>query len=204
MAKKAAKKPAKRKPAKKSPAKKKRTSDALKERAHKVWLAGLGALAVAEQEGGKLFGQLVEKGTALEKRGKPVVDKLVKQASDRAADVRKKAGSRVEKVGDEAKAGWSKVESAVDEKVTSALHRMGIPTRKEIEELSKRVEMLTAKLDGKGTRRKASKKTARKSTRKPAKKAAGKTARKPAKKTTRKPAKKAAAKPAAGAPASAG
>ena len=189
MAKKAAKKGTRKKGKKSSPA-------ALKDHARKVWLAGLGALAVAEQEGGKLFGQLVDKGTDLEKRGKPVVDKLVKQATDRAADVRKKAGSRVEKVGDDAKAGWSKVESAVDEKVTAALHRMGIPTRKEIEELSKRVETLTAKLDGKGTRRKAAKKTARK----PAKKAA----RKPAKKTTRKPAKKAATKPAAKAPASAG
>jgi len=185
MAKKAAKKATGKK-------RKKDGSAALKEQARKVWLAGLGALAVAEQEGGKLFGQLVDKGADLEKRGKPVVDKLVKKATDRAKDVRKKAGSRVEKVGDDAKAGWSKVETAVDEKVTAALHRMGIPTRKEIEALTKRVETLTAKLDGKGARRRTSKK------------ASGKSAKKTARKSARKPATKAATTPAAEAPASAG
>jgi len=187
-----------KKATRKSPGKKKKKASPLKDQAYKVWLAGLGALSVAEAEGSKLFNQLVEKGADLEKRGKPVVDKMVKQATDKAAGVRKKAESRAGKVGDEAKETWSKVESAVDEKVTAALHRMGIPTRKEIEELSKRVETLTAKLDGKsGARKPARKKAAKKAGRKPAKK----TARKPAKKTTRKPAKKATS---ASTPASAG
>jgi parallel beta-helix repeat protein len=34
----------------------------LMESAHKVWLAGLGALAMAEEEGGRLFKNLIEKG----------------------------------------------------------------------------------------------------------------------------------------------
>ena len=33
------------------------------ESAHKVWLAGLGAVAMAEQEGSKFFSGLVEKGS---------------------------------------------------------------------------------------------------------------------------------------------
>jgi hypothetical protein len=37
-------------------------SKKLKETSHRVWLAGLGALAVAEQEGNDLFQQLVKKG----------------------------------------------------------------------------------------------------------------------------------------------
>ena len=165
--------------AKKAARKKKSAKKAspLKDHAYNVWLAGLGALAVAESEGGKLFNQLVEKGADLEKRGKPVVDKFVKQASEKVADVRKKAGSRAEKVGGDAKAGWTKVEDAVDGKVTAALHKLGIPTRKEIEELTQRVATLTAKLDGKP----------------PARKPAKKAARKPAKKAARKPAAKKAA-----------
>ncbi len=179
MAKKAA-----RKKSKKSKKKKKSVAAPMKDRAHKVWLAGLGALSVAEAEGSKLFNQLVEKGTDLEQRGKPVVDKMVKKATDTAAGVRRKASARAGKVGDEAKAGWAKVESAVDDKVTSALRKLGIPTRREIEELTRRVAALTAKLDAAPT-----KKTAKKTTKKPAKKAAKKVART----TARKPAKKAAA-----------
>lgn len=192
MAKKAAKK---KKTAKKSAKKK---ASPLKDHAYKVWLAGLGALSVAEAEGGKLFHQLVEKGTELEKRGKPVVDKFVKQTTEKVADVRKKAGSRAEKVGGEAKAGWTKVEDVVDEKVTATLHKLGIPTRKEIEDLTERVAALTAKLDGKPAARKPAKKAARKPAAKKAvaKKTVRKTVRKPAakkavaKKTVRKPAAK--------------
>jgi poly(hydroxyalkanoate) granule-associated protein len=187
--------------AKKAAKKKKKAPATFKDRAHKVWLAGLGALAVAEAEGSKLFHQLADKGADLEKRGKPVVDKMVKEATDKVSDVGKKAKARAQKVGgkvgDEAKSVRSKMEGALDDGVAAALHRLGIPTRKEIEDLTKRVEALTAKLDGKKpARRKATRKPAAKKTaRKPAKK----TARKPAaKKTVRKPAaKKAARKPAA-------
>jgi Poly(hydroxyalcanoate) granule associated protein (phasin) len=38
------------------------------ERSHDVWLAGLGALAVAEQEGSDLFQTLVKKGEEIEQR----------------------------------------------------------------------------------------------------------------------------------------
>ena len=34
----------------------------LKESAHEIWLAGLGAFALAGDEGGRLFKQLVKKG----------------------------------------------------------------------------------------------------------------------------------------------
>jgi hypothetical protein len=43
-------------------------SKKLKENSNRVWLAGLGALAVAEQEGNDLFQQLVKKGRQLERQ----------------------------------------------------------------------------------------------------------------------------------------
>ena len=164
--------------------KKKKGADALKARAHKVWLAGLGALSVAEAEGSKLFHQLVEKGADLEKRGKPVVDKFVQDATDKAQDVGKKAKARAGKVGDEAKAGWSKVEHAVDEKVSAALQRLGIPSRKEIEDLKQRVATLTEQLDG----RSGGRKTARKA----AKGSGGSAAKPPVKRPAKRSAPKAA------------
>ena len=48
----------------------KKSPNELKESVHKIWLAGLGAMSVAEQEGSKLFKNLVEKGEQYESRGK--------------------------------------------------------------------------------------------------------------------------------------
>ena len=41
----------------------------LMDSAHKVWLAGLGAMSLAEKEGSKFFQGLVDRGTELEKKG---------------------------------------------------------------------------------------------------------------------------------------
>ncbi len=50
--------------------------DELKQNAEKVWMAGLGALATAEEEGGKLFRGLVKKGETYEKKGLAQFEKL--------------------------------------------------------------------------------------------------------------------------------
>lgn len=99
----------------------KRAQRDLKESAQKIWLAGLGALAVAEQEGTRVFDRLVERGRDFEERGKERMEE---------------ARSRV-----------SEVEDRVDEKVAAALRRFGVPSREEIRELTRRVEELNAKIE---------------------------------------------------------
>jgi polyhydroxyalkanoate synthesis regulator phasin len=89
--------------------------------AQKIWLAGLGALATAEEEGSKLFNTMVKKGETYEARGREVVGK---------------AGGSFEKLGD-----------AIDEKVADAIARLGVPSRSEINTLTRRVEELTVKVD---------------------------------------------------------
>src|SRR5262245_5390418 len=99
--------------------------DELAESAHRIWLAGLGALAAAEEEGSKVFSRLVERGKDVESRSKQQVQ-----------DVKSKAES-----------AWSGVGEKIDEKVTAALHRLGVPTRDEISELSRKVEELNRKVE---------------------------------------------------------
>ena len=114
---------------------KKKTDDVtkdLRESAHKIWLAGLGAVAAAEEEGGKLFNTLVKKGEKYEAKGRQEFDKVLR----RVDDAKGKAGST-----------WGKVEDTIDHKVGDALKRMGVPTRSEINKLTKRVEELTLKVD---------------------------------------------------------
>ncbi len=104
----------------------------LMDSAHKVWLAGLGALSMAEEEGGKLFSNLVERGEGLEKKGKQQVEK---------------ARGAVTGVKTVAESYWDTFERTLDDKVTGVIHRLGVPTKDEIETLTAKVENLTAAIE---------------------------------------------------------
>jgi poly(hydroxyalkanoate) granule-associated protein len=108
----------------------------LKETANKVWLAGLGALATAGEEGGKLFDKLAARGEDFEADSKEQVERLKDQV-EKAADRAKSKAS----------GAWSRFESLLDDKVTAALHRVGVPTRDEIKHLSARVADLSRKIE---------------------------------------------------------
>jgi poly(hydroxyalkanoate) granule-associated protein len=109
-----------------------KASKDLKDSANKVWLAGLGALATVGEEGGKMFDELVKKGKAFE----PKVMSQVEMAKDKFEVAKGKAGK-----------AWTKIEGSIDDRVTAAIHRIGVPTRDEIKELSKRVADLTSKVE---------------------------------------------------------
>jgi poly(hydroxyalkanoate) granule-associated protein len=110
----------------------KNVQEELKESVHRIWLAGLGALATAEEEGGKIFSRLVERGRDVESKGKVEVDKMKSDAERFKA----KAESAFETWGDK-----------FDEKLTATLRRLGVPTREEIRNLTQKVEELNAKIE---------------------------------------------------------
>jgi poly(hydroxyalkanoate) granule-associated protein len=114
----------------------KNVQDELLNAAHRIWLAGLGALATAEQEGAKVFSRLVDRGREVEAKGKEQVD----EARQKAEEVKEKAEKSWGDLGD-------KVSGKVDEKLTEALHRLGVPTRDEIRALTQKVEELNAKVE---------------------------------------------------------
>ncbi len=108
----------------------------IRESAQKIWLAGLGALTVAEEEGNKLFKNLVEKGAEFESQGRD-------KAREAAGDVREKVGETAERVKSEASTIFAKIDAKIDDAVASAVSRAGVPTRDEIGTLTRRVEELT-------------------------------------------------------------
>lgn len=110
----------------------KKMYDDMRDSAHKIWLAGLGALAKAEEEGSKVFNSLVDAGEDFEARGK----KRFKLVKGKMEEAREAAESQFEKLGD-----------TFDNKVAGAVQRLGVPSRDEIQRLTKRVEELTAKVD---------------------------------------------------------
>ena len=108
----------------------------IRESTRQIWLAGLGALSLAEDESGKLFKALVKRGKTYESDAKDRFDDLKSKL-----DVRKSANEAIEKIND-----------SFDEGVSDVLNYIGLPTKKEIDSLSKRVEKLTAAIEKKPAR----------------------------------------------------
>ena len=121
----------------------------VKDATQNVFLAGLGALAMAEEEGSKLFKKLVKKGKKVElpelgaKRVKAIREQL-DDASDKATDA---VTSRVNDAKYMAEETADKVEDRIQDAVAVVMKRIGVPTREEISELTASVERLTKHID---------------------------------------------------------
>ena len=144
----------------------------VKDSAQQIWLAGLGAFAKAQEEGGKVFDALVKEGESIQHRTRKMTDEKIAVVTGKATGT------------------WDRLEQVFEERVARALGSLGVPSKKDIDKLSMRVVELTAVVQGL-----TEAKAAPKATTKPAAKPAEKAVAKPA--PARKPAvKKAAAKPA--------
>jgi len=108
----------------------------VQEAAEQIYLAGLGAFALVEEEGNKVFENLVKAGKGLEKMNKARVQKLLNQVQGKVGNVREGAQHT-----------FGRITAPFDAGVTTALHRLGVPTRKEIGLLTKRVEELTKSVE---------------------------------------------------------
>ena len=108
----------------------------LRESAHQIWLAGLGALSLVEDESGKFFKSLVKRGKVFEGEAKDRVDEIKAKL-----DVKTAATDAIDRLGE-----------GLDDNMTAMLHRLGLPTKKEIDGLSKRVDRLTKTLEAKPLR----------------------------------------------------
>lgn len=139
--------------------------DEIKESAHQIWLAGLGAFTKAQEEGTKVFDALVKEGVAMQRKTQLAAEEKLSEATQ-------KMSSMATDIGAKATGQWDKLESIFEERVAKAMHRLGMPTAKEIQALTDRVEELgkaVEKLSSKPAARKAaSPRTAKTSARKPA------------------------------------
>lgn len=107
--------------------------------AHQVFLAGLGAAALVEQEGEKLvkegeklFEKLVARGRKVEADGR----KRLVEGKKQVVAARKKTEKTVDRFQDE-----------VSGQLTKLVQRLGIPHQDQIRTLSDRVAELTRKID---------------------------------------------------------
>lgn len=107
----------------------------LGESAQHVWWAGLGALQRAQAEGSRLFDTLVQEGAEVERDGR-------RRAEERTDSVRDEVQSRFDQVRDNAAIGWGRIERAFDDRLRSALRRLDVPEREELDALRRQVSQL--------------------------------------------------------------
>ena len=144
-------------------------SGTIKESAQQIWLAGLGAFAKAQQEGGKVFETLVKEGTSLQRKTQAVAEERISDATSRMA-------SMATDISSKASGQWDKLESIFEERVAKALGKLGVPSAKEIDVLIGRIDELNrsvAQLGAKTPARRApSRRTGKAPTKTPAKRTA--------------------------------
>ena len=134
----------------------KQLTKTVRDSAQQIWLAGLGAFAKAQAEGSKVFDALVKEGKSIHSRTREA-------AESRVSEMTSTLGKMATKASNQATGSWDKLEQVFENRVARALNRMGVPTNKDINNLAKRVEELTAsvqKLTGRPAK-KAAKRTAR-------------------------------------------
>lgn len=117
----------------------------VKDSAQQIWLAGLGAFAKAQEEGGKVFDALVKEGLSLHRRTQAVAEEKISEATNRVANVANGIGNR-------ATGKWDKLENVFEDRVAKALNKLGVPSARDvdalvarIDELNKSVQKLSAK-----------------------------------------------------------
>ncbi len=141
----------------------------VKDSAQQIWLAGLGAFAKAQEEGGKVFEALVKEGTSLQKKTQSVAEERVAEASSKMSHMAEAVTAR-------AGQHWDKLEGIFEERVAKAMAKMGVPTQAEVDALKAQVAALSksAKTAAPKTAPKAA---VKKAVRKPAAKPVAKRAR---------------------------
>jgi len=106
-------------------------SEDIKRNSNDIWLAGLGAYATISETGQETFNTLVKKGQAFEKENPP------KPTTD----------SRIDELKSKANQTIDRIEKAFDLRVSSALNRIGIIRKSDLEQLTEKVDTLTTILN---------------------------------------------------------
>ena len=114
-------------------------SQSVRESAHLIWLAGLGAFAKVSAEGGKLFESLVKEGEKVEERTRETAVGALEAAKEQTEETR---GRVIET--------WDKVEQIFEDRLTRVLGQLGVPSREDLRELTQRIDALQAHLDDLG------------------------------------------------------
>lgn len=109
-------------------------SDDIKKNSHKIWLAGLGAYASIDEDGMEGFEALVEKGQRFERENTAGRQQIANDS--RLDDLKSKANQTMDRI-----------ERAFDLRVSSALGRLGISRKSDLDMLNEKIDRLAETLE---------------------------------------------------------
>ena len=161
----------------------------VKDSAQQIWLAGLGAFAKAQEEGGKVFEALVKEGSNLQKKTQGMAEDKISEVTQKMSKMSNMAGDVSAKAGQQ----WDRLESIFEERVSKALNKLGVPSSKDVDALIARIDSLSAQVAKMGKTAPSTKAASKAAPVKAAVKAATQTVKAAVKPAT-KPAAKTAAK----------
>ena len=97
----------------------------MSEMLRKVFMAAIGAVAIAQEELEALVNKLVERGEIAEKDGKKLINEMMEKRKGKTANVSDEIGKSVENV----------------------LNKMNIPSKADVDVLSQKIAALSKKID---------------------------------------------------------
>jgi poly(hydroxyalkanoate) granule-associated protein len=144
----------------------------VKDSAQQIWLAGLGAFAKAQQEGGKVFESLVKEGLTIQRKTQSAAEEKVSDATQKmthlASDIQSRAGYQ-----------WDKLENIFEDRVAKALNKLGVPSARDLDALIARMDELNKRIDALSPKAPAARKAVAKTAAKTAAPQADRSAPKP-------------------------
>ncbi|WP_422844109.1 phasin family protein [Acidovorax sp. M2(2025)] len=111
-------------------------SSTVKDSAQQIWLAGLGAFSKAQEEGGKVFEALVKEGLTIQRKTQAAAEEKITEATSRVTSMANDIGSR-------AQGQWDKLENIFEDRVAKALSKLGVPSARDLQALTARVDALS-------------------------------------------------------------
>jgi len=115
------------------------------DKARALWLAGLGAVSIAQKRGGAVLSGLIAEGHDLQTRAQKFATQAGVEATTKVRDAVApfRAGF---------KRKFAKLGAVVQNGLTGALGKLGIPSKRDIDELTQRVAALSKQLKAKTAR----------------------------------------------------
>jgi poly(hydroxyalkanoate) granule-associated protein len=114
-------------------------TDTVKDSAQQIWLAGLGAFAKAQEEGGKVFDTLVKEGVSLQQKTQAAAEEKIAEAAS-------KMNTMTAGLSTKASGQWDKLEHIFEDRVAKALNKLGMPSAQDVQALVARVDALNKKI----------------------------------------------------------
>lgn len=109
------------------------------EQAHRVWLAGLGALSLSYTRGIAWFTRFIDEGHELQTRSTTFAREAATDLQSQAIGILAPLQARMEEQ-------TSQVVTILENGLARALRRLGIPAKRDVEDLTAEIATLTRKL----------------------------------------------------------